>query len=125
MSRHNRRRTRTSHRNSHLPIHYADLGVSAVEATMDQPDSKQPSISGPIRRRSTRDDLSAQHWHNRYMAWQIRQPQQQEERDTLVAEQRRIFGGENGEDDEDGLCSSMMEYFSGLDFIMEANARKE
>lgn len=78
---------------------------------------------GPSRERSKRSDLSARHWHNRYMAWQARERRQKEERDRLLTEQRRIFGGESGEEDDNGLCSNMMQYFVGLDFIMECDGR--
>lgn len=122
MSRHNRRRTRTNHGNSDPPVHYAKLESSAVDSIIDYQDSKQPSTLQPPRRRFKHNDLSARHWHNRYMVWQTRQRRQQEEHEKLLTEKRRIFGGESGEDDEDGLCSNMMEYFSGLDFIMEADA---
>ncbi|KAL8838986.1 MAG: hypothetical protein Q9170_001916 [Blastenia crenularia] len=55
----------------------------------------------------------------------FRERRQREERDRLLAEQRRIFGGEAGEDDEHGLCSNMLDYFAGLDFITEADGRDE
>lgn len=73
-----------------------------------------------------RNDLSARHWHNRYTAWQTRERRQREEREALLAEQKRIFGGETEEDvDEDGLCSNMLEYFIGLDFIMQTEGGDE
>ena len=62
-------------------------------------------------------DVAARHWHNRYMAWQVRERKQKEEQDKLEVEQRRIFGGDPGEGDDEGLCSRMLEYFGGLDFI--------
>ncbi|KAL8693426.1 MAG: hypothetical protein Q9218_001736 [Villophora microphyllina] len=96
-----------------------------MDTSLDYPDTKQSSIISPARGCLKRNDLSARHWHNRYMAWQTRERRQREERDRLLAEQRRIFGGESGEDDEDGLCSNMMEYFTGLDFIMEVDARDD
>ena len=52
------------------------------------------------------------------MAWQARERRQRGEREKLLAAQRRIFGGETGEEDEHGLCSAMMDYFVGLEFIM-------
>ena len=52
------------------------------------------------------------------MAWQHRERRQREEREKLAAEQRRIFGGEKDEEDSHGLCSNMLQYFVGLDFIM-------
>lgn len=32
-------------------------------------------------------------------------------------EQRRVFGGEEGGEEDEGLCDKMMEFFGGLDFI--------
>ena len=29
----------------------------------------------------------------------------------------RIFGGDENEKDDDGLCTKMMDYFTGLDYI--------
>ncbi|KAL8953101.1 MAG: hypothetical protein Q9222_001039 [Ikaeria aurantiellina] len=90
--------------------------------SVDQVNGHQASfttLSTPASIR--RNDLTARHWHNRYIAWQARDRRQREEREKLLAEQRRIFGGENEDGDEDGLCSSMMEYFAGLDFIMETD----
>lgn len=125
MSRHNRRRTRASHRNA------AD--ASSPSATFDLPDlglkgtrsnAKAVSFMGPSRGSTKRNELSARHWHNRYLAWQTRERRQREEREKLLAEQTRIFGGEQGEDDADGLCSNMLEYFVGLDFIMEPDGRE-
>jgi len=34
-----------------------------------------------------------------------------------MEERKRIFGGESDENDEDDICSKMMEYFHGLDYI--------
>lgn len=59
------------------------------------------------------------------MAWQTRERRQREEQEKLLAEKQRIFGGEPEEGDEDGLCSNMMVYFVGLDFIMEAGGQTE
>lgn len=41
-----------------------------------------------------------------------------------MVEQKRIFGGEIDEEDTDGLCSNMMGYFVGLDFIMESEGQE-
>lgn len=82
--------------------------------------SSQASLSNPAY--GSRTGLSARHWHNRYMAWQARERRQREEQANLEAEKRRIFGTPDnghstfsGEDDE--LCTKMLEYFGGLDFI--------
>ncbi len=49
------------------------------------------------------------------MAWQLRDKQYREEKARIEAEQRRICGGEAG--DDVGLCYRMMEYFTSLDYI--------
>ena len=41
-----------------------------------------------------------------------------QEKERLKQEQRRIFGGDSQDDEErDGLCGKMSEYFSGLDYL--------
>ena len=68
--------------------------------------------------RPKRNDLTARHWHNRYIAWQARERRQKEEQERLRQEQRRIFGGDSQDGDEaEGLCPVMMEYFDGLDYL--------
>jgi len=115
MSRHNRRRTRGSHKTSGMPVQQRtfdfppDLGAAFPDPLLLAPPG--PAVS-------RRGGVSARHWHNRYMAWQVRERRQREEREKLEAEKRRIFGGEvEGGEDEEGLCLKMMEYFGGLDFI--------
>lgn len=34
-----------------------------------------------------------------------------------MEERKRLFGGESEEGDESDLCSKMLEYFKGLDYI--------
>lgn len=120
MSRHNRRRTRGSHKSSSSPsqpaFHPDSFSLSPLSAPT-APSSTMTSL--PPRPR--RNDLSAKHWHNRYLAWQVRERRQSEERAKLAAEKKRIFGGdftEEGEEDR-WLGERMMEYFGGLDFIIE------
>jgi len=60
-------------------------------------------------------DLAAQHWQNRYVAWQKRDRAQRDEATKLEADQFRLFGGEPGDDET--LCYRMLEYFGGLDYI--------
>lgn len=67
--------------------------------------------------RQRRNDISAKHWHNRYLAWQARERKQNEEREQIRAEQKRIFGGDSQDGDDDDLCSRMMDYFDGLDYL--------
>ncbi|KAL8872565.1 MAG: hypothetical protein Q9174_001823 [Haloplaca sp. 1 TL-2023] len=103
MSRHNRRRGRANHRNSPPSSQLARFELPSATVSADFSESKPLSPTGIVRARPKKNDLSARHWHNRYMAWQTRERRQKEERDSLMAEQRRIFGGESGEDDEEGL----------------------
>lgn len=114
MSRHNRRRTRSGHRASHPTYQFDSFEMSSLCA--DPPDSKLT-----IPRHPRRNDLSAKHWHNRYLAWQARERKQRDECERLREEQKRIFGGDSqdgdDDDDDDGLCTLMMDYFVGLDYL--------
>ena len=115
MSRHNRRRTRGSHKIADLPVHQCAFDFSSELGTEPQ----DPLLLAPPRPAvNRRGSVSARHWHNRYMAWQVRERRQREEHEKIELEKRRIFGGEiEGDKDEEGLCLKMMEYFGGLDFI--------
>ena len=109
MSRHNRRRTRGSHKSA-----------SSQSANFQLPSLADPQIPASLfcHVRPRRADMSARHWHNTYLTWQARERKQKEERERLQQEQRRIFGGDSQDgEDEDGLCSRMMEYFGGLDYL--------
>ncbi|MCJ1329523.1 hypothetical protein MMC10_006203 [Thelotrema lepadinum] len=67
---------------------------------------------------SHRNGPTARHWHNRYMAWQARERRQREEKASLEAEKKRIFGDvDDGSGEDEILCEKMLEYFVGLDFI--------
>ncbi|MCJ1482906.1 hypothetical protein MMC06_003072 [Schaereria dolodes] len=132
MSRHNRRRTR-----GHTPKSALSFSSSSELSFPNSSSSCTPytyissnalnsnnngnSITSALQRghqARQRTDLTVRHWHNRYLAWQSRERGQREERAKLEAERRRIFGGEEGdEEDDEGLCGAMMEYFGGLDFI--------
>ena len=46
----------------------------------------------------------------------MREKRQREERERLREEERRIFGGEDG-DGDGGLARKMLEFFGGLDFL--------
>lgn len=67
----------------------------------------------------------AQPWHHRYMPWQDQDKMNYIQEQscqpikaaaTLEEEQCRLFGGEPG--DDPALCYRMLEYFGGLDFIL-------
>lgn len=121
--RHNRRRTRrprSRNRNSvdvvpplpptsfpdtnYLPA--ADDGISPTSS---------PSLSPVSAFRECILEPSAPTWHNRFIAWQDREREQQQEADMIEAEQCRLFGGEPG--DDVSLCYRMLEYFGQLDYI--------
>jgi len=104
MSRHNRRRTRGGSKFA-SSLHPRDY-IEAPSLLVDK---------SPLAHYTRQADLTAKHWHNRYTAWQNRDKRQREEKDEIEAEQRRIFGGEVG--DDVSLCYRMLEYFGGLDYI--------
>ncbi len=109
MSRHNRRRTRGKASHPHLQNDGFELPSLSTE-------TPNPKLSIP--RHPRRNELSARHWHNRFLAWQARERKQREERERLEEEQKWIFGGDSQDgDDDDGLCTKMMEYFVGLDYL--------
>ena len=114
MSRHNRRRHRGGHRNSvtysqHAEEEHFTVGSNAT-LTWGEP-------STHLRAPSRRDDISARHWHNRYIAWKAHEKRRQEERRRWEMEQIRIFGGDENDKDDDGLCTKMLDYFTALDYI--------
>jgi len=104
MSRHNRRRTRGGSK------------LASCVYTRDEIEAQSLLADKPAVAPYTRQiELTTKHWHNRYMTWQLRDKQQREEKASIEAEQRRICGGEAG--DDVGLCYRMMEYFTSLDYI--------
>lgn len=113
MSRHNRRRHRTGHKAS-----YAGSQSNGFELPLLAAETPESKLSMP-RYLKRSHDLSARHWHNRFLAWQSRERKQGEERERLLKEQKRIFGGDSqdGDGDDDGLCTKMMDYFVGLDYL--------
>lgn len=116
MSRHNRRRTRGGHKPFNPP-HTFEL-TSLLPTSSSSPSAKLLAPSFLTHGTGTRrGDLTAKHWQNRYIAWQAKDKKQVEERAKLAVEKKRMFGGESDEGDEEGLCSRMLEYFGGLDFI--------
>ncbi|MCJ1284870.1 hypothetical protein MMC26_004207 [Xylographa opegraphella] len=115
MSRHNRRRTRGGHKTPGIPLQQRTFDF-LPDLDSAPPDPLLLAPPGPAM--SRRGGVSARHWHNRYIAWQVRERRQREECEQLEAEKRRIFGWEiEGREDEERLCLKMMEYFGGLDFI--------
>ncbi|KAK0511816.1 hypothetical protein JMJ35_005666 [Cladonia borealis] len=134
MSRHNRRRTRHppnhNHPHNHKPSpsssSHSEFHAHQYEGFASLPSfspiAPEAKISAPRYPSRRNNDISAKHWHNRYLAWQSREKKQREERERLREEERRIFGGEEGEWDGDecgdgGLARRMLEFFGGLDFL--------
>ncbi|KAK4696426.1 hypothetical protein P7C71_g1475, partial [Lecanoromycetidae sp. Uapishka_2] len=113
MSRHNRRRVR-------LPQYIAQQtalrnGSLGSYAPASEPPDKRSIPRGPLSRKN---DLFAKHWLNRLSAWQVREKRQKEEKEKLKAEQRRLFGGDSQDGEEaEFLCTQMMDFFVGLDYL--------
>ena len=115
MSRHNRRRVRLNHGTDQVFLSRTETLISPLRSAQSP---QEPTRSAT--RLPRRNTLSARHWHNRYIAWQAREKKQKEEHDRLEAERRRLFGGDSQDgDDADGLCTKMMDYFVGLDYLKE------
>lgn len=111
MSRHNRRRTRGNA--SHPSLQINGFGTPSLST-----ETPKPNFS--TQRHPRRNDLSARHWHNRFLAWQARERKQREEWERLEEKQKWIFGGDSQDgDDDEGLCTKMMDYFAGLDYLQE------
>ena len=130
MSRHNRRRTRHPHPHNHKasPSPHPGFQSHQYENCQSPPLSFQAAIAPEVKiplgprywpHRRGNNDVSARHWHNRYLAWQVREKRQREERERLREEERRIFGGEDGDggDGDGALARRMLEFFGGLDFL--------
>lgn len=114
MSRHNRRRVRGANKAFRSFLQRDDFELP----TLPKPESSDAtSLTPPSQSHARRGVLTARHWHNRYIAWQTRDRRQREERQKLMEDRKRIFGGESDEGDDEDLCVKMMEYFNGLDYI--------
>lgn len=111
MSRHNRRRIRGGHRPSQASFQPDNFQIPSLGS------NDFTSLAPPLQAHVSRGDLNAKHWHNRYIAWQNRDRKQKEERQRLIEDRKRIFGGDTDEGDDEGLCHKMLEYFTGLDYI--------
>lgn len=113
MSRHNRRRVR-------LPQYIAQQtalrnGSIGSHAPASEPPDRLSTPRCPLIRKN---DLTAKHWLNRFSAWQVKEKRQKEEKEKLKTDQRRIFGGDSQDDDDtEFLCTQMMDYFVGLDYL--------
>ena len=85
--------------------------------SFELPSLAEPSDLGPSipHMRLRRNDVAPRHWNNRYLAWQARERSQRDEKTRLMAEQRRIFGGDGTE--EDDLIVPMLDFFAGLEYL--------
>jgi len=146
MSRHNRRRTRGGHKHHAHSISSNSSDSSTASFSSSPPplapswsfepwscDNTQSSLQPVIWSANYANQsakLSARHWHNRYMDWQARERRQREEQARLEAEKQRIFGCldacqsrqsgiKDDEVDDEMLEEKMLEYFGGLDFLMD------
>ncbi|KZM20450.1 hypothetical protein ST47_g8510 [Ascochyta rabiei] len=109
--RHNRKRTRSRprHRDSSNAIpNMHHFRSNSVDTTSSQSTlaSSYPLVHAPIA------NISADHWHQTYFAWQSRLQFEQERAKAMENQQLRIFGGEPG--DEVSLFEPMMKVVTDL-----------
>lgn len=111
MSRHNRRRTRIGQK-----VPFSTCQANSFGSTFTLAETLEPRF--PASRHASCYGVSAKLWHNRYNAWQVREKKQREERESLKQDQRRIFGGDSQDgDDEDALCKNMLDFFVAMDYL--------
>jgi len=122
--KHNRRRIRPRSRNhasSSISVDgiLSSPGLTEVAPPVAPRNNTANSKRALVPKYNRLTDLTAQHWHNRYISWQARERQQRQEQEAarakMEADQCRLFGGEPG--DDVSLCYKMLEYFGGLDYI--------
>lgn len=109
--RHNRKRTRSRPRhrdgdstNQNIQ-HYRSNSIDTHSSQSTVLSPYQPSFA-PI------SNVSADHWHNTYFAWQNRLRFEQERARAVESHQLRVFGGEPG--DEVSLFEPMMKVVTDL-----------
>ena len=108
MSRHNRRRTRIGSKTC----------TSYQHDTLALPSSVNPSAPKDLNARDLRrGDVSATRWHNEYRLWQSRAKKEKIDRERVEEERKRIFGGDDTDGEDDGLCWRMMDFFVRLDYL--------
>ncbi|KAI9814207.1 MAG: hypothetical protein M1827_003373 [Pycnora praestabilis] len=124
--RHNRRRTRAprSSRTSNK-FDFLDLQRDVLEArtsiAVASSIPRSPSSYSSVSVLNVNHNLPARHWHNRYAEWQQRKEAETKRKNELELErqQRRVFGGEDG--DEGELCLPMLMVvvglFGGVDYV--------
>jgi len=108
--RHNRKRTRSRPRhrdgnNASQNQHFRSNSIDTV--------SSQATIVSPYQASNAAiGNVSADHWHQTYFAWQNRLRSQQESAKAVENHQLRVFGGEPG--DEVSLFEPMMKVVTDL-----------
>ncbi|KAJ4991831.1 hypothetical protein SVAN01_02681 [Stagonosporopsis vannaccii] len=107
--RHNRKRTRSRPRhrdgNSTNIQHFRSNSIDTLSSQSTIISPYQPSHA-PI------GNVSAEHWHQTYFAWQSRLRFEQERAKAVESHQLRVFGGEPG--DEVSLFEPMMKVVTDL-----------
>lgn len=109
--RHNRKRTRSRPRHrdsSNVNSNIQHFRSNSIDTTSSQStviSSYQPGYA-PFT------NISADHWHQTYFAWQNRLRFEQEKARAMETQQLRIFGGEPG--DEVSLFEPMMKVVTDL-----------
>lgn len=113
--RHNRRRTRPRHHSTQeTPVDQAPSPPAIASPVLNHPNTYTQPSAACFSPGSPAPATLAPTWQYGYIAWQIRETNQQEA-GGMEAAQCRLFGGEPG--DDPSLCYRMLEYFGGLDFI--------
>ena len=108
MSRHNRRRTRVGPKTC----------TSYQHATFALPSFVKPSASKDSKARNPRrGNVPSTCWQNTHRLWQPREKKEKVEWERVEEERKRIFGGDGSEEEDDGLCRSMMDFFVRLDYL--------
>ena len=105
MSKHNRRRTRRGHKAS---MQRDGFELHSLEELFG------PGLSScqlPFQRK---DNLSTCYWNTGYL--QVRERKQRAEKENLTQERRRVFGDCSDPTDDD-LCTAMLNYFQGLEYL--------
>lgn len=108
--RHNRKRTRSRPR--HRDGNSTNQNIQHVRSDSFNTISSQSTNFPYLPTYAPITDISADHWHQQYSAWQKRIQIEQERAKAVESHQLRVFGGEPG--DEDSLFEPMMKVVTDL-----------
>lgn len=108
--RHNRKRTRSRPR--YREGANTNQNIQHIRSNSFDTISSQSTISAYQPTYAPIANISADHWHQRYFAWQNRLQIEQERAKAVESHQLRVFGGEPG--DEDSLFEPMMKVVTDL-----------